>query len=269
MSPVEGRRLKTRRPEPFGPPASAEAQPGPAVSGRLSKRIAKFLYPKIFKVSIQYTDKIKGAEIGGICMEEMELVSIERLRLLARVPQFATRIINLPKLSRTLRGKGYDINIIREGQNVEIPIPAVKEDHTVFLDPVERVVFVDAENLRDANEGLQSILQILKRDFKVVRVDEYILDVSTTVKSCVERVSEMINRCVIMKKGLRDIVGENALVSGLKIVIDNMTITIDEWGTDPSYYLLRIVRRSKTLEDISEFNPEELSINLISRVEEV
>ena len=64
MSPVEGGRLKTRRPEPFGPPASAEAQPGPAVSGRLSKRIAKFLYPKIFKVSIQYT-KIKGAEIGG------------------------------------------------------------------------------------------------------------------------------------------------------------------------------------------------------------
>jgi len=74
---------------------------------------------------------------------------------------------------------------------VEIPIPAVKEDYTVFLDPVERVVFVDAENLRDANEGLQSILQILKRDFKVVRVDEYILDVSTTVKSGVERVSEI------------------------------------------------------------------------------
>ena len=74
---------------------------------------------------------------------------------------------------------------------MEIPIPAVKEDYTVFLDPVERVVFVDAENLRDANEGLQSILQILKRDFKVVRVDEYILDVSTTVKSGVERVSEI------------------------------------------------------------------------------
>jgi len=74
---------------------------------------------------------------------------------------------------------------------VEIPIPAVKEDYTVFLDPVERVVFVDAENLRDATEGLQSILQILKRDFKVVRVDEYILDVSTTVKSGVERVSEI------------------------------------------------------------------------------
>ena len=74
---------------------------------------------------------------------------------------------------------------------MEIPIPAVKEDYTVFLDPVERVVFVDAENLRDATEGLQSILQILKRDFKVVRVDEYILDVSTTVKSGVERVSEI------------------------------------------------------------------------------
>jgi len=36
----------------------------------------------------------------------MEEVSIERLRLLARAPQFATRNINLPKLSRTLRGKG-------------------------------------------------------------------------------------------------------------------------------------------------------------------
>ena len=82
-----------------------------------------------------------------------EEIAIESLKLNVHIPNFSMRSINIPKLSRVLRRKGYDIDVIREGQRIDIPIPASKEGSIILLDPLERWISLDAKTLRDAVEA--------------------------------------------------------------------------------------------------------------------
>lgn len=89
-------------------------------------------------------------------------ISIERLKLSVNLPDFSMRVVNIPKLSRVLRRKGYEIDVVREGQRIDIPLSALKENFTVLLDPLEHWVSIEAESLDDAIKGWNNIFQVFK-----------------------------------------------------------------------------------------------------------
>ncbi len=197
-------------------------------------------------------------------------IVIESLGLNVRIPDFSMRNVNLSKLSKVLRRKGLDIDIIREGQRIDIPIVATKENYTVLMNPLENWITVEAEALNDAIDGWKSISQILLRVFRIFKVSKYILDVSLRIKCKNERAGDKIGKVTEIIKdslNLNKIIDENVKITGFKITTSNLTVIVDEWDVDPSYYFLRIVKESENLEDVSKFNVEDFADKLINLIE--
>jgi len=198
--------------------------------------------------------------------------SVEELKLRVNLPDFSMRVVSIPKLSRVLRRKGYDIDVVREGQRIDIPLPALKENFTVLLDPLEHWVSIEAETLDDAIDGWNSIFQIFKRDFRVFRISKCILDTSLRIKCRGDKAADIISIItspVKDKLNFDELVGEETKIVGFKVATPGLTIIVDEWNVDMSYYVIRVVKTSEGVEEVSEFNFEEVALSLVSRMEEM
>ena len=139
------------------------------------------------------------------------------------------------------------------------------------MNPLENWITVEAEALSDAVDGWNSISQILLRDFRIFKVSKYVLDTTLSVKCKGEKASDNISRVTAPVRDSLNLIellqDESVNITGFKITTANLSIIVDEWHVDPSYYFIRIVYESEDFRKISEFKIDDFVAKLIESVE--
>ena len=199
----------------------------------------------------------------------MEDYFIEALRLDVR---FRRLDINLEKYSRTLKGKGYDINTVKHGADIALPFPASKGDYTVLIDPVRNFFTFEADTIENAIKGYEDTFIIIERSLGITKASvlDYILNATLRIETKGGKPAEMIAKStkeVRDKLRLREIIDKNAEIGGLKIISPNTMITVDVWEMDPKQYLIRFIKRLGNVEDIKGIKLDNIISRLIDNIE--
>ena len=109
-------------------------------------------------------------------------VNIIKADVIIRLLRFT---LGIDRFSKTLKTRGFEIEVIKPGRVVDLPIPAIKEKYSLYINPVEAVFTVSSMSIEESIKGCEEVIQILKRDFKVTKsaIVGYSLDCEVSIKT--------------------------------------------------------------------------------------
>ena len=204
-------------------------------------------------------------------MEEKRVsrkVELESISLSCHMKHFAFDIVRLTKV---LKNEGYDIDLARPGTTISIPIPAMKDNNTVYFDPTRNTISFEGDSLNIILGLYEDVVTLLERSFPFRRVafDRYVSNFYANVET-EKKTSDLIKKSMDSswnKLGFGEIIEGG--FTGMKISGNGFTIYVESRPHMEDMFLVRLTYSSQKIEDIKELKVEDIISKIISKIEEV